>query len=160
MVDGDGVGVVEQAHGEGCDQIGQQAEKPVRPFGVERPEIGEGIVRRLVPVQQLPGAPDVFVPREVQLPDDGSVHLGVVADKDTGFIRQIFLSHDRRPPVKQVDKEAQDLIQYGLFFLLHEPHSFCAKAPRPGPPGLSGSDARGIVAKRRGKVKGITMNNS
>ena len=118
-VDGDGVGVVEHAHGQRRDQVRRQPEEPVGGLGLEGPEILKGVSRHLLEMHHLSGAPDIVPPGEMQLPGDGPVHLAVIADDDTGLLRQIFRADDGHLRGKQPDEEPEDLIDQRCFFIFH-----------------------------------------
>ena len=90
VVDADGVGVVEQAQGQGHDQMAQQLIEPADGPGLPGPKVPKGVGRHLLPVHHLPGAPDPVPAGGIQLPGHGPVHLAVVPHDDAGALRQIL----------------------------------------------------------------------
>ena len=83
---------------------------------LEGPEVREGVGRNLFPVHHLAGTPDVILAGEVELGNDGAVHLGVVAHKDAGLVRDVFDALKDRLAVEKADDRADQKIEYVLFF--------------------------------------------
>ena len=92
MVDCDGMGVIEHAQRQRCDQVAQNAVEPSGPFRLPGPEVPVGIGRNLFPLHHLSRAPDIVPDRGVEFAHDRAVHVTVVSDDDTGFIGQILCS--------------------------------------------------------------------
>ena len=124
MIDGNGVSVVEDADGQRRDEPGEQPEQRVQPFGLEGPEIREGVVRHFLPAHHLPGAPDIVLSREVQLSHDGPVHLAVVAHDDRGLLGQLLFAQDLRLWVEQQDQPADHPVDPCGFLVVHRVHPF------------------------------------
>ena len=78
-INADGLGVVEDAHGQRRDHIGQTLVEPTGILWLLRPEILKGIFRNLFQMHHLPCAPGAALAGKVQLADDGPVHLAVIA---------------------------------------------------------------------------------
>lgn len=117
VVDGDGVGVVEDQHRQGHDEMAQQAEKGPQGPGLIGPEVPVGVVRHLPGVHHLPDAPDLVGSRGVYLGGDGAVHLAVVAHDHAGALRQMLCPLDPVLGGEQPDQPVDDPVeQRGLFF--------------------------------------------
>ena len=119
VVDGDGVGVIEDQQRQRHDQMAQELEEPAGALGLARPEIPVGVGRHLLPVHHLPGAPDVVGAGNVKLPRDGAVHMAVVAHDDAGLLRQLLRALQAVLGGKKPDKPADDLVKQTCFFLFH-----------------------------------------
>ena len=49
---------------------------------------------------------------KIQLTDNGTVHLGVVSNYDTGFVRQVFGAVNFCFWIEQLDQSADDFVYY------------------------------------------------
>ena len=122
--DRDRVRVVEDADRERRDEVREELIKPVRPLRLLAPEIAEGVAVHVLPREHLPGAPDVLLPREIELAHDRAVHLRVVADDDGGLVRQVFRADDARFRIKQPHQPADDAVDQRCLLVLQRTQSF------------------------------------
>ena len=93
MVYGDYGGVVEDAHGQGRDDIGRKPVEPPDAGGLAAPEILVGVGGDFFQLLHLGGAPGQAIAGIVQFSYNGAVHLGVVAHGDAGILRQVFRAY-------------------------------------------------------------------
>ena len=122
--DRDRVRVIEDADRERRDDVREQFIKPVRPLGLLAPEIAEGVAVHVLPLEHLPGAPDVLPPREIELAHDRAVHLRVVADDDGRLLREILRADEFGFRIKQPHQPADDAIDQRCLFVLQRTQSF------------------------------------
>ena len=90
LIYADGVGIVENANGQRGNQIGKQMIEPADGLGLAAPEVLIGIGGHFLPVHHLTGAPDGPVAGNVELCNDGAVHLAVVADDEAWLLRNVL----------------------------------------------------------------------
>ena len=110
VVHRDHVGVVEDAHGQGRNDVGQKLIQPANRPGLAAPEILVGVGGNLPELLHLGGAPDQPLPGVIQLAHNGAVHFCVVGNDDTGIVRQVLRPQDLRLGVEQLYQPVDDPI--------------------------------------------------
>ena len=57
-------------------------------------------------MHHLAGTPNAAVAGEIQLANDGAIHLGMVAHNDAGFVRQVLQALDGGFGIEEPDQPA------------------------------------------------------
>ena len=87
VVHGYGVCVTENQQRKGRDQMAQQLVKPAQRLGLSGPKVLICVGCHFPFLHHLRGAPDIMLPRHIELPCDRAVHMAVISHNDAWFVR-------------------------------------------------------------------------